>query len=62
MKILTPNDNSLWHTKWTDIFFKRLLYHKTTTRIDIVSDAIACYCTNHIINIVLHNIYPYDEI
>jgi len=50
-KILTPNDNGLWHTKWTDIFSKRLLvYHQTTTCIDIVSDAIAYYCANDIIH------------
>lgn len=61
-KILTPNDNGLWHTKWTDIFPKRLLYHQTTTRIDNVSDAITYYCANDIINIALHNIYPYDKL
>lgn len=52
------NDNGLWHTKWTDIFSKRLQYHQTTICIDIVSDAITYYFTNDITNnIVLHIIF-----
>lgn len=37
------NDNGLWHTKWTNIFSKRLQYHQTTICIDLVSDAVLLF-------------------